>query len=115
MFDKTKKLIKNVQDLKEKFTNSKNTVKVYMPDGTIDSYDEHFIITDKIHCVTSFTEFYHYCLDCRNLHWELMQSESDGKMHGMTIKEAKSQGKIVCRNCDRNLYLYNHDRWEEMT
>ena len=87
-------------------------VSVTMPDGTIEEYPKHFIITDKVNCVSCGGEFYHYCLDCECLEWEL--GKSDGIIRGMTIKDAKKEGKSVCGDCDRNLYLYNHGRAEEM-
>ena len=87
-------------------------VSVTMPDGSIEEYPKKFIITDKVNCVTGGGKCYHYCLDCECLEWELGQS--DGIMRGMIIKDARKQGLSVCIGCDRDLYLFNHGRMEDM-
>ena len=86
------------------------TVSVLMSDGTIDEYPENFLITDKVNCVICNSNCYHFALDCEHLKWETEQG--DPQIKGLTIKEAKKMGKYACMDCDRELYLFNHDENE---
>ena len=80
------------------------TIPVLMPDGTIEEYDEHFIITDGRNCVSCLGEFYHTSFDCENLKWEI--SRKQPPLQGMLIADAKKQKMTYCYNCSRDLHEY---------
>ena len=67
-------------------------------------YPQDFIITDKVNCVVCMGKYYHTSLDCDSLKWEL--KNSDLKLKGMDVKEAKKQGMIYCADCSSDLYHF---------
>lgn len=79
---------------------------VLMMDGSIENYDEHFIITDSIHCVVCQGKSYHTSFDCENLKWEMQNS--DFQLRGVEIAMAKKQKMVYCAYCSRENYLYKH-------
>lgn len=89
----------------------KNKVSVLMQDGTIEKYDEKFIITDGENCVVCNSKFYHTSLDCENLKFEMKSGE---QLKAMFIKDAKKENFTYCANCSRENYLYKHDRLNEL-
>lgn len=103
---------KRKKEMNQKSDVATKTVPVVMSDGTVENYDEHFIITDKVNCVSG-GDLFHYCMDCQSLKFELQHG--DGILYGMTKKDAKKEGKTECGECSRNLYLFEHDRKDEMT
>lgn len=79
-------------------------IPVLMQDGTVQDYPQDFIITDKVNCVVCMGKYYHTSLDCDSLKWEL--KNSDLKLKGMDVKEAKKQGMIYCADCSSDLYHF---------
>lgn len=86
------------------------TVSIIMPDGSVEEYNEHFMITDGINCVICQGKFYHTSLDCESLKWEHMNCDAPFK--GMTVKDAKSAKMTYCQTCSRENYLHRHGRDE---
>lgn len=89
-----------------------DTLQIRMPDGSLEEYDLHFMITDGINCVVCMGKYYHTSLDCESLKWEHMNCDSEYK--GMTIKAAKDLKMIYCYDCSRENYLHRHGRDDEI-
>lgn len=72
-------------------------IRVLMPDGTIESYNENFAIDDGKHCVVCHSKSYHTYFSCPYFRDE--QDTFHDQVRGMTIKDAEAEFYQYCHRC----------------
>lgn len=98
------------KDFEDARAGKSNNVPVIMPDG-IELLDKYFMFWDRKHCVKCNTDFYHTYLDCADLKDEMKSGEP---LRCIEIKEAKANKMTYCATCSRALWLFEHDRSDEI-